>query len=96
MAGVVTLDGVDDADTALVHLLDLLPPEVGSSIRQGCPLGLDLLPLGPLERPKYVWSVSHGIMGGGRGGAVYRLAFWLVGVVQAQGTMSEGERHLIY
>jgi hypothetical protein len=34
-------------------------------------------------------------MGGGRSGEVGRLAFWLAGVVQAQPTMSEGERHLL-
>jgi hypothetical protein len=74
-----------------------MPPEAASSVMQGRPLGLELLAAGPLKLAKHLWSVSHGVMGGSRGGEVGRLAFWLAGVVQAQATVSGGgggERHL--
>jgi hypothetical protein len=61
------LGGADDADTALVHLTDLLSPEIGSSVMQRRPLGLELLAAEPLGQMKHLWSVSHGLMGGGRG-----------------------------
>jgi hypothetical protein len=62
---------------------------------QGRFLGLEFLAAEPLERAKHLLSVLHGIMGGVCGGEIASLAFWLAGVVQAQATMSEGERHLL-